>query len=109
MSSRLRPTSTCIDHGCSAWKRRCTPSQCGTVHDCPCSNARCPYAAAARTANEWQGTAIWTDGSLLEDGSRRHGTPEHDAWTGVRVHMGKKQEVCDAELHAIYLAMLTFF
>ena len=23
-------------------------------------------AAATRTANEWQGTAIWTDGSRLE-------------------------------------------
>jgi len=68
-------------------------------------------AAATRTANEWQGTAIWTDGSRLEDGSvgcavaRYH--PEHDAWTGVRVRMGKNQEVYDAELHAIYRAMLT--
>jgi len=26
-------------------------------------------AAATRTANEWQGTAIWTDGSRPEDGS----------------------------------------
>jgi ribonuclease HI len=70
-------------------------------------------AAATRTANEWQGTAIWTDGSRLEDGSvgcaiaRHH--PEHGAWTGVRVHMGKNQEVYDAELHAIYRAMLTLF
>jgi len=70
-------------------------------------------AAARRTANEWQGMAIWTDGSRLEDGSvgcavaRYH--PEHDAWTGVRVHMGKNQEVYDAELHAIYRAMLTLF
>jgi len=71
------------------------------------------HAAATRTANEWHGTAIWTDGSRLEDGSvscavaRYH--PEHDAWTGVRAHMRKIQEVYDAELHAIYRAMLTLF
>ena len=70
-------------------------------------------AAATRTANEWQGTAIWTDGSRLEDGSvgcavARHHS-EHDAWTGVRVHMSKNQEVYGAELHAIYRVMLTLF
>ena len=32
--------------------------------------------------------------------------PQHDAWTGVRVHMDK---IYDAELHAIYRAMLTLF
>ena len=53
-------------------------------------------AAATKTANERQGTAIWTDGSRLEGGSvgcaiARHHT-EHGAWTGVRVHMGKNQE-----------------
>ena len=30
--------------------------------------------------------------------------PEHNAWTGVRVHMGKKQEAYDAEQHIIYRA-----
>jgi len=70
-------------------------------------------AAATRTANELQGTAIWTDESRLEDGSvgcavaRYH--PEHDAWTGMRVHIGKNQEVHGAELHAIYRAMFTLF
>jgi len=70
-------------------------------------------AAATRTGNEWQGTAIWTDGSRLEDGSvccavaRHH--PEHNAWTGARVHMGRNQEVYGAELHAICRAMLTLF
>jgi len=58
------------------------------------------------------GTAIWTDRSRLEDGSvgcvevRHH--PEHDAWTEVRVHMGKGK-VYDADLHAIYRGMLTIF
>jgi len=52
-------------------------------------------------------------GSSLEDGSigcavaRYH--PEHDAWTGVRIHMGENQEVYGADLHAIYRAMLTLF
>jgi len=44
-----------------------------------------------------EGQEIWTDGSRLEDGcavALYH--PEHDAWTGVQVHMGKKQEVYDA-------------
>jgi len=48
-------------------------------------------AAATRTANEWQGTAIWTEGSRLEDGyvgcAVAPYRPENDAWTGVRVHM----------------------
>jgi len=64
-------------------------------------------AAATRMANEWQGTAIWTDGSRLEDGSVGCAVawnhPEHDAWTGVLVH------IYDVELHAIYRAMLTLF
>jgi len=55
-----------------------------------------------------QGTA---DGSRLEYGSdgcavaRCH--TGHDVWTGARVHLGKDQEVYDAELHAIYRAVLT--
>jgi len=59
------------------------------------------------------GTAIWTDGSRLEDGSaggavaRHH--PKYDECTGARVHMDKNQEVYDAELQAIYRAMLTLF
>ena len=53
------------------------------------------------------------DGSRLEDGSvgcavaRHHA--EHDAWAGVRVRMGKNQEIFDAKLHAIYCAMLAPF
>ena len=59
---------------------------------------------------KWQGTAIWADESRLEDGSvgcavARY-DPEHDAWTGVRVCMGKNQEAYGAELHR---PMLTLF
>jgi len=70
-------------------------------------------AAATRMVSEWQGTAIWADGLRFEDGSVGCAVaryyPEHGAWTGMRVHMGKNQGVYDAELHAIYRAMLTLF
>ena len=46
---------------------------------------------------------------MAPSAAQSHAHPEQDAWTGVRVHMGKNQEVYDAELHAIYRAMLTPF
>jgi len=79
----------------------------------PSSDLACCVVGAKDALGQQLETAIWTDGSRLEDGSvgcavaRYH--PEHDAWTGVRVHIGKNQEVYDAELHAIYRAMLTLF
>jgi len=39
--------------------------------------------------------------------ARQH--PEHDAWTGVRVNMGKNQEIYGAELHVIHRVMFTLF
>jgi len=57
-------------------------------------------ATATRTANDCSRMA--SVGCAVA--RYRH---EHDAWTGVRVHMGKNQEVYDAELHAIYCAIVT--
>jgi len=67
-------------------------------------------AAATGTANEWQGRRFGrTDhGSrMAPSAAQSHGTTH--AWTGVRVHMGKNQEICGAELHTIYCDMLTLF
>jgi len=64
-------------------------------------------AAATRAANEWQGTAIWTAREWLRRLRSRTVPPRARRVDRSAGPHGQNQEVYDAELHAIYRAMLT--
>jgi ribonuclease HI len=91
--------------------------------------------AATKTAKTWgeKENTIWTDGSRLDDkkvgcamvwwepanenpdpwvgrntGRTYYPLPSNEGWTGKRFHLGSNKEVFDAELYAIYQAVMRF-